>query len=350
MNLNTETELRDTAASEGHKARNFFDPSGEPRQCQYEHLVIMVKEEEIMADAGGRGYMDLLGLGEDDYLLCLSPSSYLSSSVVSTTTASAAPAAASSPTCASYLDMAPAYHHMLSFSGQEQYHGDGVFGFQYYGGDHAIPAAVPKKSSPTAECSSSISSMSSSPPATAISSSKPQAFKKKGSRSSDQRKAASAAPVGAASAPATNKRPRVRRERLGERIIALQQLVSPFGKSDTASVLHEALGYIRFLHDQVQVLSSPYMQRQPASVHVPAQEERGAGTVVEPEPRRPSDLRSRGLCLVPVSCTEHVAGNGHGHGNGADFWSVATGVSAKEAAENEGAAAGAGVLLPGRLA
>ncbi|KAJ1293517.1 hypothetical protein BS78_01G074300 [Paspalum vaginatum] len=338
MNLNTETELRDSAASEGG---NFFDPSGESRLCHYQRPVIMVKEEEIMAEAGGRGYMDLLGLGEEDYLLCLSPSSYFSSSVVSTATTSAAPAAASSPTCASYLGMAPAYHQMLSFSGQEQYHGDGVFGFQCYGGDHAIPAAVPQKSSPTTECSSSISSMSSSPPATAISSSKSQAFKKKGSRSSDQRKAASAAPVAAASAPATNKRPRVRRERLGERIVALQQLVSPFGKSDTASVLHEALGYIRFLHDQVQVLSSPYMQRQPASVHVPAQE----GTVAEPErePRRPGDLRSRGLCLVPVSCTEHVAGNGHS--NGADFWSVAAGV-ANEAAEDKASAAGGGAGVP----
>ena len=61
------------------------------------------------------------------------------------------------------------------------------------------------------------------------------------------------------------------------------------------------------------------------------------------EPPRASDLRSRGLCLVPISCTEHVAGGGHGHGNGADLWSVAAGV-AKAAAENKGAAAG---TLPG---
>ncbi|OVA02037.1 Myc-type [Macleaya cordata] len=67
----------------------------------------------------------------------------------------------------------------------------------------------------------------------------------------------------------TNKKPKkenptssgpvkVRKEKLGERITALQQLVSPFGKTDTASVLHEAMGYIRFLHDQVQ-LNTQYM-------------------------------------------------------------------------------------------
>ncbi|OIV91617.1 hypothetical protein TanjilG_09029 [Lupinus angustifolius] len=46
---------------------------------------------------------------------------------------------------------------------------------------------------------------------------------------------------------------KVRKEKLGDRITALQQLVSPFGKTDTASVLHEAIDYIKFLHDQVTV-------------------------------------------------------------------------------------------------
>uniref|UniRef100_I1PFQ1 BHLH domain-containing protein n=1 Tax=Oryza glaberrima TaxID=4538 RepID=I1PFQ1_ORYGL len=280
----------------------------------------MVKEEEIITEAAGaRGYMEMLGLGEEaaDYLMCLSPSSYLSSPAASTTTAVA------SPTCASYLAPHP-YHHLLSFSGQDQYHGDDVFGLQYYGGDQVIPAVVPQKSSPTTECSSSVSSMSSSPTATAISSSKSPAFKKKGSRGCDQRKA-----TAPAAATTTNKRPRVRRERLGERIIALQQLVSPFGKSDTASVLHEALGYIRFLHDQVQcqVLSSPYLQRLPPSARVPEQERGTPAAEEQPPALRPSDLRSRGLCLVPISCTDHVAGAGTGHGNGADLWSVAAGMA-----------------------
>uniref|UniRef100_M1B635 ER33 protein n=1 Tax=Solanum tuberosum TaxID=4113 RepID=M1B635_SOLTU len=44
-----------------------------------------------------------------------------------------------------------------------------------------------------------------------------------------------------------------KKEKFGERIVALQQLVSPYGKTDTASVLLEAMGYIKFLHEQVKV-------------------------------------------------------------------------------------------------
>ncbi|KAE8008052.1 hypothetical protein FH972_004600 [Carpinus fangiana] len=104
-----------------------------------------------------------------------------------------------------------------------------------------------------------------------------------------------------------------RKEKLGERITTLQQLVSPFGKTDTASVLHEAMGYIRFLHDQVQVLCSPYLQRMPSSSPHHLLEEGG-----ENGGEAGKDLRSRGLCLVPVECTLHVANS-----NGADFWSAA---------------------------
>lgn len=135
---------------------------------------------------------------------------------------------------------------------------------------------------------------------------------------------------------------KVRKEKLGDRITALHQLVSPFGKTDTASVLLEAIGYIRFLQSQIEALSLPYlgsgsgnMRQQPSSV----QGERNCIFPEDPgqllndngmkrkgasdqesheEPKK--DLRSRGLCLVPVSCTLQV-----GSDNGADYWAPALG-------------------------
>ncbi|CAL9749331.1 unnamed protein product [Musa acuminata subsp. burmannicoides] len=94
---------------------------------------------------------------------------------------------------------------------------------------------------------------------------------------------------------------KVRKEKLGDRIAALQQLVAPFGKTDTASVLIEAIGYIKFLLDQVEKLSVPYM-RSCGSKRSRTMEEASNGE--SDEPRR--DLRSRGLCLVPLSCTSYV--------------------------------------------
>nr|TKR83590.1 hypothetical protein D5086_0000263610 [Populus alba] len=48
--------------------------------------------------------------------------------------------------------------------------------------------------------------------------------------------------------------------KLSERVTALQQIVSPFGRTDTASVLYEAIQYIKFLQGQVQLLINPYMK------------------------------------------------------------------------------------------
>nr|CAB3474489.1 unnamed protein product [Digitaria exilis] len=116
------------------------------------------------------------------------------------------------------------------------------------------------------------------------------------------------------SSPAAAKRPRieapsplptfkVRKEKLGDRITALQQLVSPFGKTDTASVLHEAIEYIKFLHDQVSSLSSPYLKN-----GMPLQQfqKKGSEDAKDNSETKP-DLRSRGLCLVPVASTYTVA-------------------------------------------
>ncbi|KAJ8750763.1 hypothetical protein K2173_015944 [Erythroxylum novogranatense] len=134
---------------------------------------------------------------------------------------------------------------------------------------------------------------------------------------------------------------KVRKEKLGDRITALHQLVSPFGKTDTASVLLEAIGYIRFLQSQIEALSLPYLgsgssvMRQHQSVQGQTNcifpEDPGqlsndnrikrkatSELAFQEEPKK--DLRSRGLCLVPVSCTVHV-----GSDNGADYWAPAVG-------------------------
>lgn len=103
---------------------------------------------------------------------------------------------------------------------------------------------------------------------------------------------------------------KVRKEKMGDRITALQQLVSPFGKTDTASVLSEAIEYIKFLHEQVAVLSTPYMKSGGAPIpHQPNSEK-----VKESEGPK-QDLRSRGLCLVPVSSTFPVTQE-----TTVDFW------------------------------
>ncbi|KAJ4834103.1 hypothetical protein Tsubulata_041490 [Turnera subulata] len=118
---------------------------------------------------------------------------------------------------------------------------------------------------------------------------------------------------------------KVRKEKLGDRITALHQLVSPFGKTDTASVLLEAIGYIRFLQGQIEALSSPYLGTASSNMRN-QQSVQGERNCAFPEDQgqdsreTPRDLRSRGLCLVPVSCTQHV-----GSDNGADYWAPAIG-------------------------
>ncbi|XP_017224711.1 transcription factor bHLH111 isoform X2 [Daucus carota subsp. sativus] len=93
----------------------------------------------------------------------------------------------------------------------------------------------------------------------------------------------------------------VPKAKLGDKITALQQIVSPFGKTDTASVLWEAIGYIKFLQEQVQLLSNPYMKTT-NNIKDPwgglDRKDRGDDVKL--------DLSSRGLCLIPVSCTPQM--------------------------------------------
>ncbi|KAK9080643.1 hypothetical protein SSX86_000401 [Deinandra increscens subsp. villosa] len=108
---------------------------------------------------------------------------------------------------------------------------------------------------------------------------------------------------------------KVKKEKMGDRITALQQLVSPFGKTDTASVLSEAILYIKFLHEQVNVLSTPYMKN--AAIMQQQQQQKVSDKSSE---RSIQDLRTRGLCLVPLSCTFPVTNE-----TTVDFWTPSFG-------------------------
>ncbi|KAL0727380.1 hypothetical protein Bca4012_023473 [Brassica carinata] len=95
---------------------------------------------------------------------------------------------------------------------------------------------------------------------------------------------------------------KVRKEKLGDRITALQQLVSPFGKflqTDTASVLHDAIEYIKFLQEQITVSSN--LQLNSRGSGEPKQCSYNDTHAEDSSPRQ--DLRSRGLCLMPISST-----------------------------------------------
>ncbi|KAL5554133.1 hypothetical protein UlMin_041534 [Ulmus minor] len=98
--------------------------------------------------------------------------------------------------------------------------------------------------------------------------------------------------------------------KLGDKITALQQIVSPFGKTDTASVLYEAIQYIKFLQEQVQLLSNPYMK---TNTH---KDPWGSLDRKDQKGDVKLDLRSRGLCLVPLSCTPQV----YRENTGSDYW------------------------------
>ncbi|KAL0322746.1 UNVERIFIED_CONTAM: Transcription factor [Sesamum angustifolium] len=114
-----------------------------------------------------------------------------------------------------------------------------------------------------------------------------------------------------------------KKEKVSERISALQQLVSPYGKvyaKNTflvhaygySSVLLEAMEYISFLHEQVKVLSAPYLYSTPSQSQNDLNVLKAVFILKDDET---STLKAKGLCLVPISFTVGVASS-----NGADIW------------------------------
>ncbi|OAY73486.1 Transcription factor bHLH68 [Ananas comosus] len=89
---------------------------------------------------------------------------------------------------------------------------------------------------------------------------------------------------------------KVRKEKLGDRITALHQIVSPFGKG-------QGERNCIFPEDPGQLLQDNTTKKRVSP-------EQGFDNETKNK-----DLRTRGLCLVPVSCTLHVGG-----GSAADFW------------------------------
>ncbi|KAH1045653.1 hypothetical protein J1N35_036437 [Gossypium stocksii] len=88
-----------------------------------------------------------------------------------------------------------------------------------------------------------------------------------------------------------------RSQKLSDKITALQKLVSPYGKTDIASVLEEASLYIKLLHQHIQNLFEMLRRSHNslAAIHPPQETE-----------KKKQDLRSRGLCLVPISFAQKV--------------------------------------------
>ncbi|XP_064944958.1 transcription factor bHLH111-like isoform X1 [Musa acuminata AAA Group] len=106
-------------------------------------------------------------------------------------------------------------------------------------------------------------------------------------------------------------KPQVPKVKVAEKISALQQLVSPFGKTDQASVLMETVKCIRSLQDQVQLLSDPYLKSSASKDH------NSWGELQRKDKAEAKhDLRSRGLCLVPVSSIPQV----HRDNIRPDYW------------------------------
>ncbi|VVA99793.1 unnamed protein product [Arabis nemorensis] len=147
---------------------------------------------------------------------------------------------------------------------------------------------------------------------------------------------------------------KVRKEKLGGRIAALHQLVSPFGKAlslpyfgvpSRNNMIHQlAQGgmnclfpedpgqrdlrfmYLRYLFTFFYKNSYALEFKHPTLVNEYCMKRSKGASLSSstnnqesnPNEEPEKDLRSRGLCLVPISCTLQV-----GNDNGADYWTPA---------------------------
>ncbi|KAJ9540005.1 hypothetical protein OSB04_026511 [Centaurea solstitialis] len=114
--------------------------------------------------------------------------------------------------------------------------------------------------------------------------------------------------------------PMRRSQKLADKITALQKLVSPYGKTDTASVLQEAHISIKLLHDQIKVhfifSKREFLREKPLEAIIPIEVFFGEQNLVQKTQtsminvgplqfqEAETDLHKRGLCLVPISIPE----------------------------------------------
>ncbi|CAA6672256.1 unnamed protein product [Spirodela intermedia] len=109
---------------------------------------------------------------------------------------------------------------------------------------------------------------------------------------------------------------RLRRERIAERMKALQELVPNPNKTDKASMLDEIIDYIKFLQLQVKVMSMSRLGTAAAAADTPPPSEAmaaGGGEDLAAAERLVAELmgedlgaamkflQARGLCLMPIS-------------------------------------------------
>ncbi|KAL4281466.1 hypothetical protein GQ457_03G038640 [Hibiscus cannabinus] len=71
----------------------------------------------------------------------------------------------------------------------------------------------------------------------------------------------------------------------------------------------EAIGYIKFLKKQVETLSVPYMKPYRNKT---SRSKQGGSTMEDEHEEAQRDLRSRGLCPVPLSCMSYVSSGSAG--------------------------------------